>query len=75
MGFEDEVEQSYRRPYRLTDSRSKQTRVSLGSRRFQTRRATLKLRQSTLLTDLYQAAIAFFNSKSNLTSSLCGEDR
>jgi hypothetical protein len=25
MGFEDEVEQSYRRPYRLTDTRSKQT--------------------------------------------------
>src|ERR1700737_1334490 len=25
MGFEDEVEQSYRRPYRLTDSRSKRT--------------------------------------------------
>ena len=25
MGFEDEVEQSFRRPYRQTDGRSKQT--------------------------------------------------
>jgi hypothetical protein len=49
--------------------------VSTGDHDLPGWRATLKLRQSTLLTDLSQAAIAFFNSKSKLTSSLCGEDR